>query len=602
MLLVRRFNQISERSDMLKGKPQESHDSDALGLLYDFALEPQRTDELADQWEYTVRAIRNQVPFGYGRILDDLSIHRHLKRAQSLLRLGRSSSRSAFPELESASFVPAVVVDRQLRILDANDTGKSILKRDGTLPFQLVDQEQVKAAVANVLSPGAPGRSTLRLSAPQSQRTKLIIIEAISSISQTNDVALIAWTDVAWPQGVDARLQATFYLTASEVDIVRSLLEHRSIREVARERQRSVETVRTQLRSIFSKTETNSQLELMQVIMSLMELEAASPSGKVSDGSDFFEVFKSETTEAVQFVKRKTARNRTLCYLINGAKCEHPVLVLTGEWATMRSLPEIELYSRGCGFKMIVPVRPGYGACSNPLNGHEYGYTIIEDAMAAMDAECAGKFSILSFGADSYHAIRLADTHPDRVSAVFSVAGHMPFTRRAQVERMGKWHKFIIAAARYTPHILPLLLEASFAWVRHVGVRHFLETTFLTSPPDLAALRHDDVFEVITRSAPFLLAPANGLADAFARQIRERDQADWHEAALSVSARIPVHFWNGQHDPHLPPETIREFREDFRDAHFKVFTDAGSLLFFSHYTDILNHMKNVMARDTVRAQ
>ena len=74
-------------------------------------------------------------------------------------------------------------------------------------------------------------------------------------------------------------MQEAFKLTDAEVEIIRALVEGKSVKEICEERKRSMETVRTQMRSILAKTETRSQSELIRITMSLMDVVGQSAAG-----------------------------------------------------------------------------------------------------------------------------------------------------------------------------------------------------------------------------------------------------------------------------------------------------------------------------------
>jgi DNA-binding CsgD family transcriptional regulator len=63
------------------------------------------------------------------------------------------------------------------------------------------------------------------------------------------------------------KLHDHFRLTPTESEISVRVAAGQSPREIARETRRSVETVRNQLKTVFSKTETHSQLQLAVKIL-----------------------------------------------------------------------------------------------------------------------------------------------------------------------------------------------------------------------------------------------------------------------------------------------------------------------------------------------
>ena len=83
--------------------------------------------------------------------------------------------------------------------------------------------------------------------------------------------------DDAWTERVSETLRRLYKLTAAEIEIVRSIVGGKIVKQIARDRDRSTETVRTQVRSILSKTGTHSQAELACVALRLMAGEDPTP-------------------------------------------------------------------------------------------------------------------------------------------------------------------------------------------------------------------------------------------------------------------------------------------------------------------------------------
>lgn len=59
-----------------------------------------------------------------------------------------------------------------------------------------------------------------------------------------------------------------YQLSAAEADLTRDLIHGYDLRSIAQRRQVSEQTVRTQLKSVFRKTETARQAELVSLVLS----------------------------------------------------------------------------------------------------------------------------------------------------------------------------------------------------------------------------------------------------------------------------------------------------------------------------------------------
>ncbi|MCP5370170.1 MAG: helix-turn-helix transcriptional regulator [Hyphomicrobiales bacterium] len=72
-----------------------------------------------------------------------------------------------------------------------------------------------------------------------------------------------------WPDGLDAALARAFAFTGAEVEILRLLAGGLRVKDIAARRGRSVDTIRTQIRSMLEKSETGSQDQLVLTALNM---------------------------------------------------------------------------------------------------------------------------------------------------------------------------------------------------------------------------------------------------------------------------------------------------------------------------------------------
>jgi pimeloyl-ACP methyl ester carboxylesterase len=240
------------------------------------------------------------------------------------------------------------------------------------------------------------------------------------------------------------------------------------------------------------------------------------------------------------------------------------------------------------GIKVIVPVRAGYGA-SDPLpRGVPYVPQLAEDMAALLDHLRVDKVPLLTLGGDSFIAFAFHAAYPERVRAMVCCGGVLPLTRPVQYERMDKWHRFILAGARYTPHLLPFMVKAGFALARRLGKRGFVHAVYGNSKADVATFEIDEVFEAMVCGSEVSLSETHSAHDAFSREVICHETTDWTDEVDGLRrSGVPVHFLNGMQDPQVPPATVEEFRQDYPWIDFRVYPDAGQLLFFLKWRDAI---------------
>jgi len=167
----------------------------------------------------------------------------------------------------------------------------------------------------------------------------------------------------------------------------------------------------------------------------------------------------------------------------------------------------------------------------------------------------------------------------------------LPLTRRAQFERMDKWHRFILAGAKYTPHLLPFMVKAGFLLARRIGKHGFIHAVYGNSEADIATFETPQVHEAIVVGSDVALSGTHSAHEAFARQLVGGQLEDWSADLSALNGALPVILMNGAQDPQVPRATFHEFCLDHPWIEYHLFEDAGQLLFFRHWRAALDRLE-----------
>ena len=559
--------------------------------LYDVALDPLRYEALLDHWESAIGPLRAQADFQSPQFLDDPLIEGHFERAGTFLDRVDTGDQTKEIEAILAPFdrVAAFVLDGSQQIRAANATAKTLMglhtgKPLSELPINAEDVEAVRSTLRGLFSGGPEDSAILRVRSRQKGHFMVLRLQICATRDGT-PLVLAASNEVGWPDGFRHILRKAFDLTGAEADVVRGLVACCSVAEIAQQRGRSVDTIRVQIRSILGKTETHSQVELVRLALSMMDMvsltvEAAPGLRVVSRGSG--------TLEEREFRSLVTPDGRRLDYLVLGDPNGRPMLYLPLDYGLVRWPAEAEAEATRRGIRVIVPIRAGYGQSDAVPKATDYDAALVADTLLALDAEKATSCPILSLGGDSYYATMLALAAPDRFTAIIACAGVLPLTRREQYERMEKWHRFILAGAKYTPHLLPFMVKAGFLLARKIGKRGFIHAVYGQCPADVDTFENPDVFEAMVTGSEVALSDTHSAHDAFSRQVLGRQKLDWSEDINALRDSHPVIFLNGTQDPQVPLATLSEFQRDFDWIDYRIYDDAGQLVFFRHWRDALD--------------
>jgi pimeloyl-ACP methyl ester carboxylesterase/DNA-binding CsgD family transcriptional regulator len=569
-----------------------------ISRLYDVALDPARYEALLDQWEHSVGPLRHDGGRLKHGLIDDQTIADHFRRASHFLDQlpppGETDERSAL--IAQFDKTAALIISDKLVIERLNESAARALEAEqdqsvSALPIEDVDLEALTRKLRDMLRSAPVDPSVFRVRSNTSGRFIILHLRHCQLSDGTPQIVALT-SEVSWPDNFSSILQAAFEFTKAEVEVVRMLIECCSLKEIAEQRGRAVDTVRAQLKSILSKTETNSQIELVRLTLSMMDIAShaldAEPAAHLNSSV-------SGTLKPVPFQSISTDDGRRIDYIILGDPKGSPCVFLPIDYGLIRWPASAEAAALETGIKVVVPVRAGYGA-SDPLPKQmPFCEGATNDLRAVLTHEKIDACPFISMGSDSYFAFHYAMTHPDQVKAIIACSGTLPLTRADQYERMEKWHRFIIAGARYTPNLLPFMVKAGFSLARRIGKRGFVNSGYGNNPADIETFENPETYEAMITGSEVALSDTHSAHASFARQVVEQETIDWSYMVEAVKASgIPVTFLNGLQDPQVPPLTLAEFQQEQTWINFEIFADAGQLLFFRKWPLVLEKLRQYL--------
>lgn len=568
---------------------QAKSDASILEYLYDVALDPTSYERLQQYWDEMIRpALQGEQP----AVSVEQSISHlwgHLERADKVLgqAMVAPPDEGAQNAVNTIQHAATLALNASGRLVAVNlpatlALGVTSGARISDLPLQPGEAERLHDQAKVLLHSNSVASGVVCLRALGTDRLIVVHLRLFRPPSEEAYVLCVT-SEVSWPAGFSAHMQQSFGLSATEVELLRHLTEGYSLRDISEMRARSMETVRVQVKSVLAKTGARSQLELVRIALSTIEVLHASD-GPEADRFTLPQV----PTESVTLPD-----GRMLEYLIFGDPAGRPVLFLPLDLGFSRWPPAAEAEARRRKLKIIVVVRPGYGRSSPLAAGQGYMDRLISDHLYVLDHLRVQKAQVLTLGDDSLYAFALYAAAPHRISGVFCCGGALPFRNVEQYERMGKWHRFILTAARYTPQFLPFIVKAGAAMARRLGKKTFLKTIYAVSEADAATFQLPEVSETLIQGSDIMLSETHSAHDALARELIAKATTDWEKPIEQLrfgaeNRNLPVVFFNGEQDPQVPTDTLREFLEEYSWIDFRVYPDAGQLIFYLKWRDVLD--------------
>lgn len=198
------------------------------------------------------------------------------RRLQKVMKVAAGQS-----ALQSLNRIPLgiMVIDNDCRILHSNNQAQAILengsgllvRRDGRC---VTNSKKLNEEFRNIVGRLTSGQETDEhdqetLVLPGKEGTmglSLLLVPAGKQTDHQNAVIFITSpeTEVAVSH---ATLQRLYRLTDAEAALAEKLVQGRTLEEIALETDRSAHTLRSQLKQIFQKTNTNRQSQLIKMVL-----------------------------------------------------------------------------------------------------------------------------------------------------------------------------------------------------------------------------------------------------------------------------------------------------------------------------------------------
>lgn len=567
--------------------PDPHKKAEIIDHIYDVALDPIRYEQLLDVWESRMAPLR-------GKETDqdiEPDVLAHARRASEFLdRFRNDSEEESLHSRLATEIAAAFCVGQSGRIIEFNPAAKDLFGMESgeNINVLLLDRGEKDQLAQAILAATGKARkaSLLRFSATDSERAVIFHIAPISAPTGET-VALVRTSELGWPDSLTQLLKDAFKLTLTEIEIVRNLVEGKSVKEISTERNRSFDTVRGQLKSILSKTETRSQTELIRIVLSLMEVVGNATRAEHSHTN------QPKGLEPIPYQTMMQPSGRRYDWIEFGDPKGRPCVYLPIDYGLLRWPLSAERDAKRRNIRVIAPVRAGFGHSGSLPPKIDYAGETGADIGRLLDHLGITNAAILSLGADFRYALRLANARPNLVSGILACAGTLPILSSSQYERMGKWHRFILANARYAPLILPFLVKAGFSLARRIGKVQFLNSVNADSPSDLKTYAIPEVREAMLLGSEICLSDWHIAHEAFARECID-SESDWSHVIREC--KTPVRMLQGDQDPQSPRKTIEELIPEFPNLDISIIQDCGQLLFFKEWQMALDELEEFLPK------
>lgn len=291
--------------------------------------------------------------------------------------------------------------------------------------------------------------------------------------------------DLGWSDETSTQLKQAFDMTDAEVEVGRQFFQLCDLGEVAKQRGVSLHTVRTQMKTIQSKTGAGSQADLVRLFAMVASRQLLKNKGLVSTWRD--------PLDREKIIAMPDGRKIAWTWM--GDPKGEPVVFLRG-MAMGYLLPKrSEPVLAKAGIKLLIPSRPGYGNSS--LHPDQ---PVLEDnrQLLHLFMQEMGLKSCVAVGLSDGIIPILAqqDQHPDSFRAIVSV-GFNGCLNRAAFRKLPVPQATLLRLARRAPKLLELIAKLGFRLMQQHGLDWYLERAHAATPLDLQTCRDPETATLV---------------------------------------------------------------------------------------------------------
>ncbi|OJY36250.1 MAG: LuxR family transcriptional regulator [Rhodobacterales bacterium 65-51] len=368
--------------------------------------------------------------------------------------------------------------------------------------------------------------------------------------------------EIAWEPSVSARLREAFGLSAAEAEVARLFFLLRDIDRIAEARAVSRLTVRTQVKTIMSKVEAPTNVDLMRLLAMIAGREAMGQRGESPVWQD--PLGREDRIE--------TPDGRVVTWTWMGARDGRPAVLLRGFPMTYILPPEAEDRLRRAGVKLYALSRPGYGNSSLHKD-----LDVRQDNQAAlrMFLDRVIRQPCLGIGMSNGFVPLLEEqqANPARFHALMAI-GYTGVLDRSGIHRLQPIQRTMMLMAAHTPWLAELVAKSAHRMMRQHGVDWYLERAYRTRPLDMRTCQNPEMAALIRNACEHLLKQGHG---AF---VRDLQLAGAPIDAAIEALTIPLLFLAPVLDGVFDEMRYRQIERRNPRIRVEPVADAGELIFY----------------------
>lgn len=445
------------------------------------------------------------------------------------------------------------------------------------LPLSLEMDAQINTVVRASLEPGRNSHDAIlkRAYSSDDDRPLTLSITPSKPIADGKGEALVFVVDARWKTSAAGLIAREFDLTDAERQLLEAFLEGQSTQDMARNRNRSHATIRTQFHSLMTKMGARTQTELFRNALSVSQF--------VDKISAIAEVLRHPHRKRADILR---PGGRSVEVTMAGDFNGLPILFLANP-LTYRFESTIEQILHDAGLCVLSICRPGYGDTDPPATGDCPTTTAAGDIEALLDQLGHAKTVLMTTKNTSPYMYALSSLLAHRLTGLVSCSAFLPYPYFDEASSLSTWAKGLARAMKQHPKVAHFFLKGGArAWAK-MGAKMFFTAQFNGDKKLLAPLLR-----------PTFLAEAQHALETASKQgtsgMADEIKAAFRDFSPDIDATdLPILIVHGEKDELFPISGVSTFAQEHASrVRLLALPDVGTAALELNSTEIFDAIRS----------
>jgi len=576
----------------------DTNKAQLIAEIYEVVLRPERYDKFMELWEGHISQVFDQPEqllndsFSIAKHINDPELVSHFQRAYEILeKIGREGKGVDGAEQYSAQKKePVFFIDANNAVVHENQSARKLLGKITSIeefaPFiDKNDYRKLRAMLLGIDHPDIAEQAhvfhfDIDSNKSGAKNKPVLFFAKVMRFSRNQPAILCIYVmGIDWDEGLELLLSDAFSLTPSELQVVRELCGGKTQEEIAKQRNRSLYTIRTQVKKLMHRTNTSSQVDLVRLVITMASF-GRSQSLKRANISKHLEM-------GTQIMVPLGNKREMPVHQIGDPK-GHPVLFIHGMLDGIAVCKSVAKLLSKNKIRLIAPVRPNFADSRAAYNIKTAPEEFAVDLCQIMDHLEIETAPISGHMAGSIYAFATASILPDRISSILNISGGVPMKSLRQLSSMASRQRVVAWTARFAPNLLPAIIRAGISKIDCGDESEFMNALYAKGSKDRDVVANVNIRTAIHAGYQFAIAQGHRAFEVDSHHVTR----DWSSYVENVQQRIILE--HGAFDPTVRIKSVKEFADRYDNVELIEHDDAGQLLFYQKPKEIISSLNSLL--------